>query len=274
MTAPVEALSPEQQQQLIALEATIQDGLREFQRTGSALAEIRDQRLYRATYATFDEYLAERWHFTRQHAGRLIQAAEVTQILEPVGYMPENEHQARQARDAARIVQDLAPEQQQQVAQFLRATTGSEKPSTSQIKAVAEVVQAIDASGTVEHPDTGEQVPFTALPEPARMAVIRENVSTGTHERMKRQEQHIQDSVQAKNSTGKGSWTDWCMNYAAQHLTDDQELRIVVRRDASGNPKAQALVIDTVTHQTVAYGDPADWLKAAVMSLVEEVKGA
>lgn len=267
-----DTLTTTEQQQLAALEATIQEGLREFQRTGAALAEIRDGRLYRASHATFDEYLQGRWGFTRQHAGRLISAAEVAQVLEPIGYTPENENQARQpeARAAAKIVAQLEPEQQQQVAQFLRATTGSEKPSTSQIKAVAEVVQAIDASGTVEHPDTGEQVPFTSLPEPARMAVIRENVSTSTHERMQRQQQHIQTSVQASSSTGKGGWTDWCMNYAQQSLTDAQELRIVVRRDDSGNVKAQAMVMEG--NALVVEGDPADWLKKAVLNLVEEVK--
>lgn len=270
-----DALSTTEQQHLATLEHTIQAGLQTFRDTGAALAEIRDGRLYRATHATFDAYLEHRWGFTRQHAGRLIQAAEVAQVLEPVGYTPDTEREARtpEVRAAARIVAELEPEQQQQVAKFLQATTGCEKPSTSQIKAVAEVVQQIDAHGTVEHPDTGEQVPFTDLPESARMAVIRENVSTSTHERVQRQQGHIQASLEARNSTGKGGWTDWCVTYAQQHLTDDQELRITVKRDPSGNAKVQAAVVDAGTGQVIAAGERADWLKKAVMTLVEEVKG-
>lgn len=47
----------------------------------------------------------------------------------------------------------------------------------------------------------------------------------------------------------------------------------MVKQDASGNPKAQARIIDTETHATAACGDPANWLKKAVTNLVEEVKG-
>lgn len=267
-------LTTTEQQRLTDLEGTISAGLQTFRETGAALAEIRDGRLYRATHATFDVYLEHRWGFTRQHAGRLIAAAEVAQVLEPVGYTPGTEREARtpEVRAAARLVAELEPEQQQQVAKFLQATTGSEKPTTSQIKAVAEVVQQIDAHGTVEHPDTGEQVPFTDLPEQARMAVIRENVSTSAHERVQRQQGHIQASKMQANSSGKGGWTDWCMTYVQQSLTDTQELRVVIKRDASGNPKAQALVIDTETHTTIAYGESADWLKKAVLNLAEEVR--
>ncbi|MGY2895318.1 hypothetical protein [Deinococcus sp. UYEF24] len=48
----------------------------------------------------------------------------------------------------------------------------------------------------------------------------------------------------------------------------------MVKRDASGNSKASAMIVDTKTHATVAFGDSAGWLKKAVMNLVEEVKGA
>ncbi|GGS06769.1 hypothetical protein [Deinococcus sedimenti] len=270
----VQPLTPAETGRLRELEVTILQGLTTFRETGSALAEIRDGRLYRATYSTFDAYLTERWGISRQHAGRLIQAAEVAQVLSPTGYTPDTEREARtsEAKAAAQVVQQLAPEQQQQVARFIQATTGTAKPTTSQIKAVAEVVQAIDEHGTVAHPETGEPVPFMELPEPARMAVIRENVSTGTHERLQRQKGHVQGSVMQAKSNGRGGWTDWCLSYAEQQLTGTQELRLVIKRDASGNATVQALVVDTESHATVAYGDHAPYLKKAVMNLVEEVK--
>ncbi|WP_412027889.1 hypothetical protein [Deinococcus yunweiensis] len=270
---PARPLTDVEAATLTRLEATIQDGLREFQRTGSALAEIREGRLYRGAHETFDAYLEQRWGFTRQHAGRLIAAAAVAQTLEPIGLHLDTERQARELRPAAQVVAALNPEQQQNVAKFIQATTGSERPTTSQIKAVAEVVQAIDEHGMVDHPETGEPVAFTDLPEPARMAVIRENVSTGTNERLQRQAGHVQASVMQAKSNGKGGWADWVLTYAEQSLTDTQELRLVVKRDASGNAAVQALVVDTESHQTIAYGDTATYLKRAVLNLAEEVKG-
>ena len=132
---------------------------------------------------------------------------------------------------------------------------------------------SIDAHGTVAHPETGAEVPLHELTGEQRATVLVENVTTGTYERMQRQQQHIAESVAQNSTTGRGGWTDWCISYAAQFLTATQELRIVVKQDASGNPKAQALIVDTETHATVAYGDPANWLKKAVLNLVEEVKG-
>ncbi|GGK91175.1 hypothetical protein [Deinococcus radiotolerans] len=126
-------------------------------------------------------------------------------MLEPIGYTRENEHQARwpEGKAAAKVVQELAPEQVATVAKFIQTTTGSAKPTTSQIRAVAEVVQAIDDHGTVAPPVNGEPLPFTDLPEPARMAMIHENVSIGTHERLQRQKTHVQGStIQAKSNGG------------------------------------------------------------------------
>ncbi|GAA0505502.1 hypothetical protein [Deinococcus depolymerans] len=40
----------------------------------------------------------------------------------------------------------------------------------------------------------------------------------------------------------------------------------------NASPKAQALVIDTAAHTTIASGEPADWLKQAVLNLAEEVQ--
>ncbi|MFB9991335.1 hypothetical protein ACFFLM_04995 [Deinococcus oregonensis] len=70
---------------------------------------------------------------------------------------------------------------------------------------------ATDAHGTVAHPDTGTEVPFDALTGERRAIALAENVTTGTDERLKRQENHIQTSIQQSNSTGKGGWKDWCV---------------------------------------------------------------
>lgn len=94
-----------------------------FDAATQALATIRDKRLYRERYRTFDEYCERRWGYTRQHTNRLIAAAGVMESLrmEPKGSkppaheendpeipLPENERQARP-------LTQIEPEQRQEV---------------------------------------------------------------------------------------------------------------------------------------------------------------
>ena len=53
---------------LAELETVIESGIRTFVDVGRALLEIRDSRLYRESYPTFDEYCRERWGFGRIRA--------------------------------------------------------------------------------------------------------------------------------------------------------------------------------------------------------------
>lgn len=67
---------------LAELEAIIDAGLQTFFEVGNALAEIRERRLYRDQYETFDVYCRERFNFNRQRASQLIKAAAVSRILD------------------------------------------------------------------------------------------------------------------------------------------------------------------------------------------------
>lgn len=80
---------------LAQCEETISHGLQTFIEVGTALAMIRDNRLYRAEHATFEAYCADRWGFTDRRARQLIDAAAIGTMV-PV----ESE---RQARELARI---------------------------------------------------------------------------------------------------------------------------------------------------------------------------
>lgn len=88
-------LSTTEVERLSALETTIEHGLQTFVEVGNALMEIRDGRLYRAEYGTFDEYSHERWGMSKTHANRFIEAAQVVENLTPMGVIPSNERQAR-----------------------------------------------------------------------------------------------------------------------------------------------------------------------------------
>ena len=80
---------------LAALELVIERGLTSFVAVGLALAEIRDRRLYRATFERFEDYLRERWQFGRSHGYRLIDAANLAAIVSPIGDTPTHESQMR-----------------------------------------------------------------------------------------------------------------------------------------------------------------------------------
>ena len=82
--------------QLAKHETTIKRGLSTFVEVGTALFSIRDARLYRNDYKTFEEYCCQRWSMSRIHAHRLIEAVEVTKNLLPMGNIfPVNERQLR-----------------------------------------------------------------------------------------------------------------------------------------------------------------------------------
>lgn len=93
---------------LYECEQIIERGLKTFVDVGGALLEIRDSRLYRADYGTFEEYCQQRWNFTRMRASQLIAAAEVIeniQFVNPGLQIPEYEKHTRP-------LTQLEPEQQ------------------------------------------------------------------------------------------------------------------------------------------------------------------
>lgn len=62
-------------------ERVIQSGMDTFMEVGGALTVIRDQRLYRASHKTFEEYCREKWDMTGRRARQLCAAAGVVRNL-------------------------------------------------------------------------------------------------------------------------------------------------------------------------------------------------
>ncbi len=92
---------------------------------GNALTLIRDCRLYRADYKTFEAYCRLKWQFGKAYAYRLISAAEVVAHLSTIGdtALPENEAQVRP-------LIGLTPEQVRKV--WIEAVSdGERKPVTA-----------------------------------------------------------------------------------------------------------------------------------------------
>jgi hypothetical protein len=87
---------------LAELEAVIDRGLTSFVEVGEALLEVRDSKLYRVGYETFEAYCKGRWGFSRPRAYQLMEAAEVVGALSTVVDTPATERVARELVPALR----------------------------------------------------------------------------------------------------------------------------------------------------------------------------
>lgn len=84
------------------LEAVIERGLQTFVEVGNAIREIRDSRLYKDEYGTFEEYCRERWGWARSRAYQMIEAADTAGIVSTTVDIPSERH----ARELAPLAKD------------------------------------------------------------------------------------------------------------------------------------------------------------------------
>ena len=80
------------------LEDVIRENYKSTYELAAAMAEIRNRRLHREFYDTFEEYCKERWKYSRSYCARLADMNEVIQDLKEYknsDVMPRNELQAR-----------------------------------------------------------------------------------------------------------------------------------------------------------------------------------
>ena len=80
----IDVLSVVERRSLEKLEKVIESGVESFLATGSALKEIRDQRLYREGFKTFEAYVKARWSFDRSRAYQLIDASDLKADLSTI----------------------------------------------------------------------------------------------------------------------------------------------------------------------------------------------
>ncbi|HEV7925249.1 MAG TPA: hypothetical protein VGR14_07840 [Verrucomicrobiae bacterium] len=95
MFALTPTLNEAEKRQRVECEEIIRHGWETFVEVGRALSTIRDKRLYRDRYGTFEGYCRKKWEFSRTHAYRMIEAAAVDAVLSPIGVKLHSESQAR-----------------------------------------------------------------------------------------------------------------------------------------------------------------------------------
>lgn len=134
-TLAIDELTATETDSLVWHEQTIQHGLQTFYEVGNALAVIRDSRLYRYEYATFEEYCDLRWGLKQAYAYRLMDAAGVVNTLKssPIGeLLPANESQTRPLTSLP------TPELQREAWQRAVETAPDNKPTAAHVARVAE----------------------------------------------------------------------------------------------------------------------------------------
>lgn len=138
----LEELSPQEERERHRLELRVE---RAFFEAGLALRELREQRLYRSTHRTFEEYCYVRFGYTRRRPYQLIEAAIVFENLCTNGTQdraPSAERQVlptseRQVRDLV----NLEPEQQRQVWQQAVKQAEGKVPTSRIVRSVVEKIK-------------------------------------------------------------------------------------------------------------------------------------
>lgn len=74
-------------------ESVIEKGLNTFVEVGNALFEIRNNKLYRDKFTTFESYCRDRWNLKRQRAYELMDAAAVVNTLSEISDKNEQDSQ-------------------------------------------------------------------------------------------------------------------------------------------------------------------------------------
>jgi hypothetical protein len=119
-----EVLTAEQTKRLADLEEAFDSCKKKFKEGLAILHSICEEKLYRGTHATFEEYCRQRWGITARHANRLMLADAVVeniksdQLVSNVpAAIPKNEAQSRP-------LQGLTPEKQVEAARIVAKKPG------------------------------------------------------------------------------------------------------------------------------------------------------
>lgn len=159
MTATVLAFAPT----FAECERIIEANLRSFVDVGAALIRIRDGKLYRATYPTFEAYCAARWGFTRTWAYDLISSASTVKALSGIPDIPIPATQS-QADELRGLPAEVAAEVMTEAADSGKLTAASIREARERIAPTVTVTTTTTESHEVDL-TTGEATPVP-VPQP------------------------------------------------------------------------------------------------------------
>ncbi len=208
-------LSLQEEQDLWRCESKIKEGLQTFREVGEALARIRDQRLYRVEFGTFQEYCQKRWNITARRGRQLMDASEVVRNL-----LAERSESSSEASGQSAVLP--ATESQ--------ARPLSRLPATEQPQAWQEAVEASGGKPTARDVEEAVQ---SRLP--------RESVERP--ERAKRPERGAAgaSSVERGSANAGDGWEE-----TTQRVREAQEKRLGKPENLSGTETLRLAIRETI----------------------------
>ncbi|WP_339096217.1 hypothetical protein WDJ50_02695 [Deinococcus sp. VB142] len=198
----LQLLTPEEQARLTELEEQVMVGASAAVLAGRALTEIRDSRLYRESYDSFQTYAEDRFGMSRQRAYQLMDYAATAGEFEKRGLQLPPER-------ITRALGGVVPDDYALVLDVTRGVTGKEHPSATDVKATADAVRDLAAGAHVEHPDTGQPVPLSQVPPERRVEAVSKAVRRG--------------SKDYRDFQGEGSPLDWLSGFQTMGLSGSVE---------------------------------------------------
>lgn len=122
---------------LAACEEVIQRGQRSFIEVGKALLEIRNDRLYRLTHPTFEDYCRERWGFAKSHVYRFIESVGIMDAVSPRGDIPPPRTE--------KVVRALSPlkDEPEKIAEAWEIANQDGEPTAAKVKEAVDAVRGV-----------------------------------------------------------------------------------------------------------------------------------
>lgn len=180
-TQLVLALTDGERSRYADLKATARQG---YVALGSALTEIRDRRLYREEYATFEAFCRAEFQIGKTRAYQLIEhGRSLANLSTMVDVVQPNERQARE-------LVELSPDDQQAVWQTVVETAPGGTVTAQHVRALVGVLKDVVAFDVID-PGTGEQVAWAALTPVQKNGYLKAAVAEETYERLQRQKAHV-----------------------------------------------------------------------------------
>jgi hypothetical protein len=166
----LESLNVVERQSLESLEKVIDSGVESFLSVGSALKEIRDQKLYRERHKTFETYVKARWGFDRSRAYQLIDASELKADLST---MVDKNPRANEVK-TERQLRELASVPSESLAEVIEKASeiAGDAPLTAKVLKEAREQVLEPAEPTAEEPAC-EDVEPEPEPEPEQVGPLQ-----------------------------------------------------------------------------------------------------
>lgn len=166
----------------------ITDGLPSVWSVGAALIRVRDARLYREDFASFQEYSESKWQLSLSHAKRLMDAAEVKGELEDraptLAKLVVNEAQARELgkypeEEQTKVLRGIKKSGEPITAEAIRAFGETAKSGNGKKDTAANIDPNVAPSGAIspkeeiQLDETGFKLTPTAAESWAKREVVQ-----------------------------------------------------------------------------------------------------